>query len=277
MASDVTQQAVEAFFLTLSDGLVPALAARDAARFAVLRLGAGPYDLGAGGSLVVNGEVFALTAGSRTATQVVAELAAAASFAATVETEGSVSRVVLTATAAPEMDAPSELVVGEASALEVADGLGLRLDQRVVEIAAASPAPALSPEAPEGIIQMRGRPLIYLDDVAADIYGGGPKDRIWRVLLRLQVWVPTSSAYPAEAAIRRAQVIQRGIHDALRAGDSYSPFHVGGQVAGERVIRAKPTRLLARAKVYDLLGDRVSGAVAIIAPEVELLISDRTA
>lgn len=278
MAQDVTQQAVDAFFLTLADSLPAALAARDATRFAVLRLRAGPYALGAGGSLHVNGEVFALTGGSRTATQVAAELAGAVSFAASVETEGAVSRLVLTAVAAPAEDAPSELVIDEASTEGVLTGLGLRPDQRQVELATASPEPRLLPTQPEGIFRLGGAPLIYLEDaVAAEHFGGGPKERIWRALLRLQVWVPASGHQPGEAALEKAMVIQRGIHDVLRAGDSYSPYHVGGQAVGQRVVQARPTRLLARARLFDLAGEAVTGGVAIVTPEVEILVADRTA
>jgi hypothetical protein len=281
MASDITQQAVEAFFLTLADYLPAALAARDAARHATIRLPVGPYALGAGGTLSILGETFTLTGGSRTATQVVAELAGAVAFTAAVEADGSLSRVVLTAASAPARDAPSELVVDvavDADAQAVLDGLGLKGDQRKVELACGDPPPALSAEQPEGIINLGGRPLIYLDDaVAADRAGGGPKDRIWQALLRLQVWVPAGGTYPAEAAIVKAQEIQRGIHDVLRAGDSYSPYHAGGQTVGQRVVRARPLRLVARAKVFELFGEAASGAVAIIAPEIEILVADRTA
>jgi hypothetical protein len=180
----------------MADSLPAALAARDAARFATLRLRAGPYDLGDGGDLHVNGEVFTLTGGSRTATQVATELAAAASFAASVEAESSVSRLVLTADDAPAADAPSAIVIGEASTLEVVQGLGLKRDQREVELACSDPEPVLSPGQPEGIVRLNGAPLIFCEDaIAAEHFGGGPKSRIFKALLRLQVWVPASSSY----------------------------------------------------------------------------------
>lgn len=278
MATDITQQAVEAFFLTMADSLPAALVARDAARFATLRLRAGPYDLGGGGALSISEEVFTLAAGSRTATQVAAQLAAAVGFVASVETEGSVSRLVLTSTTAPAEDAPSVLTVDSATEQDVADGLGLKRDQREVELACSSPEPRLSMAQPEGIVVLNGAPLIYLDDaVSGETSAGGPKDRVWKALLRVQVWVPGGGGYPLDASIVKAQEIQRGMHDVLRAGDSYSPFHVGGQSVGQRVIQAKPVRLLARAKVFDLYGEKVSAPVAIIAPEFEILLADRTA
>jgi hypothetical protein len=272
MASDPRTIAVEAIFLLLADRLPGILATRDALRFATKRLRLGPYTIPASASLVVNGETFSLTAGSRTAAQVATELAGAVSFAAAAETDGSGSRLKLTHGTAPAREVPSILrFAGDEATL---DALGLRAGgpSDVAEDAIASPAVTLAETEPGEITQI-DRPLVYCADVmSAPHRNGQVRQRIHEVKIQLEGWIPGSFSLPLAATLGRALELERGIAAALRVGDSRGAYYAGGTTAGARVIQAKPADLAVRTQVFQFRTGGTTIPVAVIRPVIDALI-----
>ena len=270
---DPRRIAIDSLFLTLADRLPAELAARDALRNATRRTRLGPYTIPAASTLTINGEAFPLTAGSRTAAQIVAEIApSAVSFVATEETDNGGARLLFVAATAPAREIPSVLrFEGDEATLAA---LGLRAGTSdVAEDAVADPEPMLSEAEPGDIVQI-DRTLIYCaDSVVAPYVAGSVRRRMHQVRVQLEAWIPGSPSLPISCTLAKALETERAIAACLRTGDSRAPFFVGGTTAGARVVQAKPADLQTRTQVFQFRAGGTTIPVAVSRPVIDFLIS----
>lgn len=278
MAHDPKRVAVEALFLTLADKLPAVLVARDALRSAVRRSKLGPFTIPANAVITINGEQVALTAGSRTAAQVVADIAAAPPdyWTATVETDGSGSRLLFALAGGheggPTRENPSVLrFEGEEATLAA---LGLRpIISDVAEECVSDPLPTLSEGEPGEIVQI-DRPLIFCSESVSGPYRNGSlRQRLHVVTITLECWLPGSPNLPVAATLNKAFEMERAICAVLRTGDSRAPFYVGGSTVGAHVVQAKPVAMTARTQVFQFRGAGATIPVAVCRPAIEVLVA----
>lgn len=126
---DRATYATQALLWSLRRDLPAALTAADVTRRAKVVCPPGPYTIPAAGTLIINGTTIALTAGSRTATQVAAEINASIPALASVDAS---LGLVLTGAAAPTATAPSTITVYDGTANE-ALGLQAGDSDRIVQ------------------------------------------------------------------------------------------------------------------------------------------------
>lgn len=231
--SDRITYAQRALFWSLRRSLPAALAALDTSRRAKVICPPGPYTIPAAGTVVLDGTTVALTAGSRTATQVAAEINASIAALASVDAS---SGLVLTSAVAPTEDDPACITVGAGTANEA---LGLMAgDSDSVVLALGSTRPRLLERELEWPAAYDA-PTIGIDGVVRDVSVSPLRQDEAIVSIALACLVPGVAGYH-ESARERTQAVVAAVADVIRAGDGRAGYLVGGEVYGDSIIKAEP-------------------------------------
>lgn len=231
--SDRITYAQRALFWSLRRSLATALATLDTTRRARVICPPGPYTIPSSGTVIVNGTTIALTAGSRTAAQVAAEVNASLPGVASADAS---SGLVLASTGAPTEADPAEVIIGDGTA-NAALGL-VAGDSDSVICALGSTRPRLL----ERELEWPGHydaPTVGIDGIVRDVSVAPLRQDEAIVSIALACLVPGVAGYH-EAARERTQAFVAAVADVIRVGDGRAGYLVGGEVYGDQIIKAEP-------------------------------------
>ena len=233
--NDRITYAQRALFWSLRRSLPAALVALDVSRRARVVCPPGPYTIPAAGTLILDGVTIALTAGSRTAAQLVTEINAAVAPATPASADASAGLVLVSAAAPTEAD-PAEIVIGDGTANEA---LGLMAgDSDSLVLALGSTRPRLL----ERELEWPGHydaPTIGIDGVVRDVSAVPLRQDEAIISIALACLVPGAAGYH-EAARERTQAVCSAIADVIRAGDGRAPYLIGGETYGADIVKCEP-------------------------------------
>lgn len=239
------QTAIDALVATLRDRLRAQCVSSDADRAAVIACPVGPYTVAAGQTLIVNGATATLTlTGSQTAAAVAADIGAQLTgVVASADTDG---RLVLTRSATPADDAPSQLVLGLGTA-NAALGLVPSVSD-VQRLSISAPSPIVLPHAIERARPV-DRPVIAVE--RTDEPAAAPlKGEVWAVNVSLTMVFPAAVGN-AESALEALRAFSGAVRATIHSGDTRGRNKIGGYEFGGSVVdcimrrSTKPATLLA--------------------------------
>lgn len=233
---DRSSYAIRALLWSLRRDLPAALALADTTRRATVICPPGPYVIPALGTVILNGTTVSLTAGSRTAAQVAAQINAAITGLASVDTS---LGLVLASATAPTATAPSFVEVGNGTANEVL-GLVAGDSDRVVQ-AIGSPRVRFF-ERQLGLLDDWDGPVVAFEREIRDAPQTPLRLNAAIINISLLAVVPgfADCASAAHEAISAFAQVLAGV---IRAGDgraaSNAEYLVGGETYGSLIEKAE--------------------------------------